>query len=93
MIERKRQCTCKITLFCVHVTIVTTETKQCVLCVLFRHITVNNIRILSVAQKCYMVNLYHWQLLMYLGFHVRSPIFLSVFNQFWSYLKDFHKSP
>jgi len=30
---------------------------------------------------------------MYLGFHVKSPLFLSVFNQFWSFLKDFHRSP
>ena len=63
MIEQKRHCTYKITLFYVQVTIVTTETKQCVLCVLFRHITVNNIMTLSVAQKCSTVNLCYWQLL------------------------------
>jgi len=37
--EQKRQCIYKITLFCVHVTTVTTETKQCVLYVIFRYIT------------------------------------------------------
>jgi hypothetical protein len=42
-----------VTSWGVRVTIVAVETQQCVACTDELHVTVNNIRILRVAQKCF----------------------------------------
>jgi len=42
-----------VTLWHVRITIVAVETQQCILCVVGLHVTVNYIKILSVAQQCF----------------------------------------
>jgi len=58
--KQRRQCTAHVTLtlWRVRVTIVAMKTQQCILCVLLRlHVTVNCIKLLSVAQQWCMANL------------------------------------
>jgi hypothetical protein len=42
-----------VTLWRVRVTIVAVETQQCIACTDELHVNVNNIRIISVAEKCF----------------------------------------
>jgi hypothetical protein len=52
-IKQDRQYTYNVTLWRVHVTIVAVGTQQCIFCVVEIHVTVNYIKILSVAQQCF----------------------------------------
>ena len=47
-----KQCMYNITLWHIHITIVATYIQQCILRIAELKVTFNNIRILSVAQKC-----------------------------------------
>ena len=57
------------------------------------HTTINTIKIVGVAQKILL-----WQIRVAgnsktnLKLHVKCPIFLSDFNQIWSFSADFHQS-
>jgi hypothetical protein len=61
-------------------------------CVSELHGTVNNTQILSASQPysyCKLIS----PTTMLLGLHVKFPIFLSDFNQIWSFLTVFHRDP
>ena len=63
-------------------------------CIVDVHVTVNNIKILSVAQQCFLCRIYAaGNNETYLGLNVKCPIFLSDFNQIGSFTTDFHKCP
>jgi hypothetical protein len=51
--KRERQCQYKTTVWRVCETIVAVQTQQYIICVVELHVTVNNITILNVAQKCF----------------------------------------
>jgi hypothetical protein len=50
-------------------------------CIVEIHDTVNNIKILTVAQNFFVANLCSWQNKKYLGLNVKCLIFLLGFNQ------------
>jgi hypothetical protein len=56
-------------------------------CIVELHVTVDNITILSVAQKCFYGKFSHVTSndITYLGLHGKCLIVLSNFNQVWSF--------
>jgi hypothetical protein len=50
---KDRQCTCNLTLWRVRVTTFAMEAQQWVMCIVEVHVTLNNIKIRSVTQKCF----------------------------------------
>jgi hypothetical protein len=66
---------------------------MCSLCIAELHGTVNNIEILSAAQKLLLWRIYiAGNNKTYLGFHVKCQIFLFDFDKIWSFSTDLHKS-
>ena len=60
-------------------------------CIAEMHITLNNIKILHVAQTCFYGEFVASINKKHLGLHVKYPIFLSDFKHIWIFTTDFQK--
>ena len=73
------------------------KTKMHSLCTVEIHVTVNNIKVQGVAQKCFCGEfIVIGSNKPCLGLHVKPPpplIILRHFNQIWNLSADFHRSP
>jgi hypothetical protein len=90
-VQQDRQRMYNVTLRCVRITVVTREKKCCVFCCATCHCQQykNN-------KSC--AKMFLWRIYVtgnnetYLSLHTNCPIFLSDFNQIWSFSANFHAS-